>query len=281
MNVLERTNMKRIIFVMLCLVMSACSNQPIEKEEPVTLRLTTTTSVNDSGLMEYLRPYILEDLNMNLEIVSLGSGAAMEAGKRGDADVLLVHSPSAEKIFVEDGYGLKRSTFMYNFFVIVGPKKYKERFKNFSAMHAFLLIYVDYTFVSRGDNSGTYNKELSIWESTELDYDSLSKDTNFYFSSGSGMGDTLIMASEKQAFTLTDLSTFLSMKEKLDLDVLISSSHDLINDYSIIVINPDKVKNVNSVVALKFEEWMLSEKALNLISEYGKEEYKQSLFFTY
>lgn len=273
--------MKRIIFVMLCLVMSACSNQPIEKEEPVTLRLTTTTSVNDSGLMEYLRPYILEDLNMNLEIVSLGSGAAMEAGKRGDADVLLVHSPSAEKIFVEDGYGLKRSTFMYNFFVIVGPKKYKERFKNFSAMHAFLLIYVDYTFVSRGDNSGTYNKELSIWESTELDYDSLSKDTNFYFSSGSGMGDTLIMASEKQAFTLTDLSTFLSMKEKLDLDVLISSSHDLINDYSIIVINPDKVKNVNSVVALKFEEWMLSEKALNLISEYGKEEYKQSLFFTY
>lgn len=281
MNVLERTNMKRIIFVMLCLVMSACSNQPIEKEEPVTLRLTTTTSVNDSGLMEYLRPYILEDLNMNLEIVSLGSGAAMEAGKRGDADVLLVHSPSAEKIFVEEGYGLKRSTFMYNFFVIVGPKKYKERFKNFSAMHAFLLIYVDYTFVSRGDNSGTYNKELSIWESTELDYDLLSKDTNFYFSSGSGMGDTLIMASEKQAFTLTDLSTFLSMKEKLDLDVLISSSHDLINDYSIIVINPDKVKNVNSVVALKFEEWMLSDKALNLISEYGKEEYKQSLFFTY
>lgn len=273
--------MKRIIFVMLCLVMSACSNQPIEKEEPVTLRLTTTTSVNDSGLMEYLRPYILEDLNMNLEIVSLGSGAAMEAGKRGDADVLLVHSPSAEKIFVEDGYGLKRSTFMYNFFVIVGPKKYKERFKNFSAMHAFLLIYVDYTFVSRGDNSGTYNKELSIWESTELDYDLLSKNTDFYFSSGSGMGDTLLMASEKQAFTLTDLSTFLSMKEKLDLDVLISSGHDLINDYSIIVINPDKVENVNSEAALMFEEWMLSDKALNLISEYGKEEYNQPLFFTY
>ena len=130
--------MKRIIFVMLCLVLSACSNQPIEIEEPTNLRLTTTTSVNDSGLMEYLRPYILEDLNMNLEIVSLGSGAAIEAGQRGDADVLLVHSPSAEKTFVEEGYGLKRSTFMYNFFVIVGPEEYKEEFKNLSAMNAFL-----------------------------------------------------------------------------------------------------------------------------------------------
>lgn len=278
-NVLERTDMKRFIFV-LCFILTACSLQS-SKSETITLRLTTTTSVNDSGLMEYLRPYILEDLNMNLEIVSLGSGAAMEAGKRGDADVLLVHSPIEEEAFIKNGYGLKRSTFMYNFFVIVGPKKYKERFKNFSAMHAFLLIYVDYTFVSRGDNSGTYKKELSIWESTELDYDSLSKNTDFYFSSGSGMGDTLIMASEKQAFTLTDLSTFLSMKEKLDLDVLISSSHDLINDYSIIVINPDKVENVNSEAALMFEEWMLSDKALNLISEYGKEEYNQPLFFTY
>lgn len=273
--------MKRFIFVMLCLVLSACSNQPIEKEEPTNLRLTTTTSVNDSGLMEYLRPYILEDLNMNLEIVSLGSGAAIEAGQRGDADVLLVHSPSAEKTFVEEGYGLKRSTFMYNFFVIVGPEVYKEVFKNLSAMNAFLLIYKNYPFISRGDNSGTHSKEKNIWKSTELDYDVVSQDTSFYYSSGSGMGDTLIMASEKQAFTLTDLSTFLSMKDKLDLEVIIDSSNDLINDYSIIVINPDKVENVNSEAALKFEEWMLSEKALNLIAEYGKEEYNQSLFFTY
>jgi len=273
-------NMKQLLLIFLFVFLTSCSSESI-KHETINLRLTTTTSVNDSGLMEYLRPYIFEDLNINLEIVSLGSGAAMEAGKRGDADVLLVHSPDEEETFIKNGYGLKRSTFMYNFFVIVGPEKYKSRFNNFSAMHAFLLIYVDYTFVSRGDNSGTYQKELSIWKSTELDYELLSKDTDFYFSSGSGMGDTLIMASEKQAFTLTDLSTFLSMKDKLELDVLISSSHDLINDYSIIVINPEKVKNVNSEAALEFEKWMLSEKGLKLIAEYGKEEYNLSLFNTY
>lgn len=273
--------MKQFIFIVLCLVLTACSNQPVEEVEPINLRLTTTTSVNDSGLMEYLRPYILEDININLEIVSLGSGAAIEAGQRGDADVLLVHSPSAEETFIKDGYGLKRSTFMYNFFVIVGPEEYKEEFKNLSAVDAFILIYKNYPFISRGDNSGTHNKEKNIWKSTDLDYDVVSKDTSFYISSGSGMGDTLIMASEKQAFTLTDLATFLSMKDKLDLEVIIDSSNDLINDYSIIVINPDKVENVNSDAGLMFEEWMLSEKALNLISEYGKEEYNQSLFFTY
>ena len=135
--------------------------------------------------------------------------------------------------------------------------------------------------MSRGDNSGTHSKEKNIWESTKLDYDVLSQDTSFYYSSGSGMGDTLIMASEKQAFTLTDLSTFLSMKDKLNLEVIVDSSKDLLNDYSVIVINPEKVENVNSEAALKFEEWMLSEKALNLISEYGKDKYNQSLFFTY
>ena len=273
--------MKRLIVVALCLSLFGCTSQAVVKEEPVNLRLTTTTSVNDSGLMEYLRPYILEDLNMNLEIVSLGSGAAIEAGQRGDADVLLVHSPAAEETFIKDGYGLKRSTFMYNFFVIVGPAEYKDEFKDLSAADAFLKIYKNYPFVSRGDNSGTHSKEKNIWESTKLDYDVLSQDTSFYYSSGSGMGDTLIMASEKQAFTLTDLSTFLSMKDKLNLEVIVDSSKDLLNDYSVIVINPEKVENVNSEAALKFEEWMLSEKALNLISEYGKDKYNQSLFFTY
>ncbi len=132
--------MKRLIVVALCLSLFGCTSQAVVKEEPVNLRLTTTTSVNDSGLMEYLRPYILEDLNMNLEIVSLGSGAAIEAGQRGDADVLLVHSPAAEETFIKDGYGLKRSTFMYNFFVIVGPEEYKDEFKDLSAADAFLLI---------------------------------------------------------------------------------------------------------------------------------------------
>jgi len=170
---------------------------------------------------------------------------------------------------------------MYNFFVIVGPNNDPAIIKDLSAKDAFLKIYEHKSlFVSRGDNSGTHSKEKNIWKSTNLIYDEISIDTSFYVSSGSGMGNTLIMANEKQAYTLTDLATFLSMQDKLDLEVIVSESPDLRNDYSIIVINPEKVENVDSETALKFEEWMLSDKALELIAEFGKEEYKQALFFT-
>lgn len=273
--------MKRLFisFVVYLIFLSGCAVE--EKEPPKTLRLTTTTSVNDSGLLEYLRPYILEEANINLEIVSLGSGAALEAGKRGDADVLLVHSPAAEKKFVEEGYGIKRSTFMYNFFVIVGPSGDPAKITGLSAADAFKKIEsVKSAFISRGDNSGTHSKEKAIWKLAGLDAEVVSADTSFYVSAGSGMGATLTMASEKQAYTLTDLATFLSMKDKLTLKVIVSESPDLKNDYSIIVINPDKVANVDDETAKAFEEWMLSERALKLIAEYGKETYGETLFFT-
>lgn len=273
--------MKRLIigFVVCLIFLSGCTVE--EKEPPKTLRLTTTTSVNDSGLLEYLRPYILEEANINLEIVSLGSGAALEAGKRGDADVLLVHSPAAEKTFVDEGYGIKRSTFMYNFFVIVGPSGDPAQIKDLSAADAFKKIEsAKSPFISRGDNSGTHSKEKAIWKLAGLDAEVVSADTSFYVSAGSGMGATLTMASEKQAYTLTDLATFLSMKDKLSLKVIVSESPDLKNDYSIIVINPDKVANVDVETAKAFERWMLSEKALKLIAEYGKETYGETLFFT-
>lgn len=273
--------MKRLFisFVVYLIFLSGCAVE--EKEPPKTLRLTTTTSVNDSGLLEYLRPYILEEANINLEIVSLGSGAALEAGKRGDADVLLVHSPAAEKKFVEEGYGIKRSTFMYNFFVIVGPSGDPAKITGLSAADAFKKIEsVKSAFISRGDNSGTHSKEKAIWKLAGLDAEVVSADTSFYVSAGSGMGATLTMASEKQAYTLTDLATFLSMKDKLTLKVIVSESPDLKNDYSIIVINPDKVANVDDETAKAFEEWMLSDRALKLIAEYGKETYGETLFFT-
>lgn len=275
--------MKRIAVIITSLLfLSACTTPtaPTQKEAARTLRLTTTTSVNDSGLMEYLRPYLLEDTNITLEIVSLGSGAAIEAGQRGDADVLLVHSPAAEDKFVEEGYGVKRTTFMYNYFVIVGPSEDPEMIKDMSAKDAFEKIYAfKALFVSRGDNSGTHSKEKAIWKLIGLDYDTLSLETDFYVSAGSGMGDTLMMASEKQAYTLTDLATFLSMKDKLDLEVLVSASEDLRNDYSVIVINPQKVANVHSDTATRFETWMTSQKALDLIAEYGKDTYGEALFF--
>ena len=275
----------KALSILLVLILFGCQVQEVEEpivpEEPKVLRLTTTTSVNDSGLMEYLRPYLLEEANIEMEIVSMGSGAAIEAGQRGDADVLLVHSPAAEKTFVEEGYGIQRSTFMYNFFVIVGPESDPAGVKDLSAKDAFIKIRdAKSKFVSRGDNSGTHSKEKAIWKLAELDYDSLSTETDFYVSAGTGMGATLTMANEQEAYTLTDLATYLSMQDQLSSKVIVSASPDLRNDYSVIVINPDKVTNVDAETAKAFETWMLSESTLKLIAEYGKDTYGEALFFT-
>ena len=287
MQTSERGSMFRLkaLSILLVLILFGCQVQEVEEpivpEEPKVLRLTTTTSVNDSGLMEYLRPYLLEEANIEMEIVSMGSGAAIEAGQRGDADVLLVHSPAAEKTFVEEGYGIQRSTFMYNFFVIVGPESDPAGVKDLSAKDAFIKIRdAKSKFVSRGDNSGTHSKEKAIWKLAELDYDSLSTETDFYISAGTGMGATLTMASEQEAYTLTDLATYLSMQDQLSSKVIVSASPDLRNDYSVIVINPDKVTNVDAETAKAFETWMLSESTLKLIAEYGKDTYGEALFFT-
>lgn len=278
--------MKKIIVLLLSVfLLTACSSAPVEEEvtlpEASTLRLTTTTSVNDSGLIEYLRPYLLAEENMTLEVVSVGSGAAIEAGMNGDADVILVHSPAAEDTFVADGYGIARTSFMHNFFVIVGPKDDPAGLANMSATDALAALDTQKTskFVSRGDNSGTHSKEKAIWKLTGLNYDTVSVDTSYYVSAGAGMGDILVMASELQAYTLTDLATFLSMKDDLDLDVIVDQGNDLINVYSIIVVNPDKVSNTDVDTAKRFEAWMTKQSTLDLIAQYGVEEYGQALFF--
>lgn len=253
------------------------SNENTSEEKIV--KLTTTTSVNDSGLMDYLRDDFKKDTGLEMEIVSKGTGAAIEDAKAGNADVILVHSKDAEEKFIEEGYGLERKSFMHNFFVIVGPKDDPAGIKEKDAEEAFKLINEkDEKFVSRGDESGTHNKELKIWEKAGIDVDELSKKDN-YNSLGDGMGATLTFASENNAYTLTDLSTFLTMENDLDLEVLVDQSDALKNVYSIIIVNPDKVKGTNPDVAKKFQDWMLSDKAKKLISEYGKEEYGQQLFF--
>lgn len=278
--------MKKIIVLLLSVfLLTACSSAPVEEEvtlpEASTLRLTTTTSVNDSGLIEYLRPYLLAEENMTLEVVSVGSGAAIEAGMNGDADVILVHSPAAEDTFVADGYGIARTSFMHNFFVIVGPKDDPAGLANMSATDALAALDTQKTskFVSRGDNSGTHSKEKAIWKLTGLNYDTVSVDTSYYVSAGAGMGDTLVMASELQAYTLTDLATFLSMKDDLDLEVIVDEGADLINVYSVIVVNPDKVDNTDVDTAKRFETWITSDSTLDLIAEYGIDTYGQALFF--
>lgn len=253
------------------------SNENTSEEKIV--KLTTTTSVNDSGLMDYLRDDFKKDTGLEMEIVSKGTGAAIEDAKAGNADVILVHSKDAEEKFIEEGYGLERKSFMHNFFVIVGPKDDPAVIKGKDAEDAFKAISDSASkFVSRGDESGTHNKEKKIWEAAGVDLSNLETMDN-YNSLGDGMGATLTFASENNAYTLTDLSTFLTMENDLDLEVLVDQSDALKNVYSIIIVNPDKVKGTNPDVAKKFQDWMLSDKASKLISEYGKEEYGQQLFF--
>lgn len=253
------------------------SNENTSEEKIV--KLTTTTSVNDSGLMDYLRDDFKKDTGLEMEIVSKGTGAAIEDAKAGNADVILVHSKDAEEKFIEEGYGLERKSFMHNFFVIVGPKDDPAGIKGKDAEEAFKLISDNAArFVSRGDDSGTHKKEKKIWEQAGVDLANLETMDN-YSSLGDGMGATLTFASENGGYALTDLATFLSMENDLDLEVLVDQSDALKNVYSIIIVNPDKVKGTNPDVAKKFQDWMLSDKAKKLISEYGKEEYGQQLFF--
>ncbi|NLY73449.1 MAG: solute-binding protein [Tissierellia bacterium] len=243
------------------------------------LRLTTTTSVNDSGLMDYLMEYLYEDTGIKVEIVSKGSGAAIEDGRVGNADIILVHSPAAEKEFVEEGYGVERKTFMHNFFVIVGPEEDPAAIKGLSAEEAFKAIMdSDELFVSRGDESGTHKKEENIWAAAGFDMEDIIERDN-YNALGDGMGATLTFSSEKAGYTLTDLATFLSMESDLALEVLVDSSDSLKNEYSLILVDPEVVDGTNPELAIEFQDWMLSEKALELISKYGQEKYGQSLFF--
>lgn len=243
------------------------------------LRLTTTTSVNDSGLMDYLMEYLYEDTGIKVEIVSKGSGAAIEDGRVGNADIILVHSPAAEKEFVEEGYGVERKTFMHNFFVIVGPEDDPAGIKGLSAEEAFKAIMdSDELFVSRGDESGTHKKEENIWAAAGFDMEDIIERDN-YNALGDGMGATLTFSSEKAGYTLTDLATFLSMESDLALEVLVDSSDSLKNEYSLILVDPEVVDGTNPELAIEFQDWMLSDKALELISKYGQEKYGQSLFF--
>ena len=242
------------------------------------IRLSTTTSVNDSGLMTYLQPYFEQDTGYKLEITSAGTGAAIEKGKTGDADILLVHAKSSEEDFIKAGYSKERIPFMYNYFIVAGPKEDPAGVKACTtAADAFKKIAGgNYTFISRGDKSGTNTAELNIWKAAALSPDP-AKDT-WYISAGQGMGACLNMAEEKQAYILTDKATFLTNKKTLEN--LLEKSDDMKNTYSMLIISTDKWPDTNVAGAQAFVDWMTGDKGKQLINSYGVKEYGQQLFFT-
>ena len=245
--------------------------------ENPTIRLSTTTSVNDSGLLPYLLPVFEGKTGYKVEVQSAGTGAAIQKAIDGNADLILVHAKASEEEFIDGGYGVERLPFMYNFFVIVGPKDDPAGIADCEdAASAFAKIRESESkFISRGDESGTHKAELKIWGDNAPD----AAADSWYISAGQGMGACLTMASEQQAYCLTDKATFLSMEAELNLGLLLEKGDDMKNTYSLIAVNPEKIDGLNVDGAQAFIDWMLSDEASELIAKYGQEQYGVSLFY--
>ena len=241
------------------------------------IRVSTTTSVNDSGLLGSLIPVFEKATGYTVEVQSAGTGAAIQAAKDGNADLILVHSKASEEAFVSEGYGVERIPFMYNYFVVVGPEADPAAIAgSANAAEAFgKIASTESKFVSRGDDSGTHKAELKIWGDNTPDAETAS----WYISAGQGMGACLTMASEQGAYCLTDKATFLSNKADLDLEIILAEGEDMKNTYSLIECNPEKLDDINTDGAKAFIDWMLSDETSDLIAKYGEEEYGQALFY--
>ncbi len=240
--------------------------------------LATTTSTQDSGLLDVLIPDFESRTGFSVKIVAVGSGAAMKMGQEGNADVLLVHSPSAEKTFMADGYGSDRRLVMHNDFILVGSAAGPAGLKTAaSAVDAFQKIAASGAqFISRGDQSGTNTKELSLWKSAGLD--PKGQAASWYVESGQGMGATLTIASEKGAYTLTDRATFLANQSNLSLDILYQGDNALLNVYHVIIVSREKWPNSNLDGATAFADYLVSPGTQALIGSYGVDKYGQQLF---
>ncbi|MBI4302851.1 MAG: substrate-binding domain-containing protein [Chloroflexi bacterium] len=280
--------MKAVKFLSACLLLFigliavlGCSSRATSPLPPQQrLRVATTTSLYDTGLWSYLEPMFEKKYKVELDVLYAGTGIALEYGKRGDVDVITVHDKAAEEKFVADGYGVQRIPFAYNYFLIVGPKTDPAGIKGMSPEEAFkkLMATGSGTFISRGDNSGTHSKEKAVWKSAGLDYEAFRKAGSWYIDAGKGMGPTLLMASEKGAYTLTDMGTYLTFKGKLDLVPIVDKGSIFLNVYSAMAVNPNKVSGVKADMANNLVSFLTSPEVQKLIGDYGVKEYGLQLF---
>jgi tungstate transport system substrate-binding protein len=263
------------IVAIAALAVSACgdddetaSSQP----ERGTLLLATTTSTRDSGLLDELLPSFERDSGCSVKTLAVGSGEAMELGERDDADVLLVHSPEDEQAFMEEKHGASREPVMHNDFVLVGPAGDPAKVRDAGDAPDALsrIARAESEFASRGDDSGTHAKELSLWETAGIE-----PGGSWYVETGQGMGETLTIAGQKQAYTLSDRGTFLAT-DNLDAELLLEGGKELLNPYHVIVVEGDEV---NRDCAERFSDWITSGPVQKQIGDFGVAEYGEPLFF--
>lgn len=247
-------------------------------EEPQNkdIILATTTSTVDSGLLDVLVPVFEKQTGYRVKTISVGTGQALAMGEKGEADVLLVHAPDSEKKLVDAGVVSNYQLVMHNDFIVVGPADDPAGIKGKPSVEAFAAIATKKAlFISRGDDSGTHKKELSIWKKAEV----TPKGEPWYQETGQGMGATLLMASEKNAYTLTDRGTYLAQKTNLKLDILSQGDPSLLNIYHVMEVNVEKFDKVNAKGAKAFVAFMIDPKTQEMIGLFGKDKFGEPLFF--
>lgn len=266
-----------LITIIALIILSSFLVVPSVDAQQKNIILATTTSTQDSGLLDVLIPIFEKKTGYFVKTIAVGSGQAMAMGQKGEADVLLVHSPAAEKKFIEDGYGINRRLIMHNDFIVVGSSTDPAKIKGIkSTTEVFKKIAATQTlFMSRGDNSGTHAKEKAIWKAAAVKYEG----EKWYQQTGLGMGQTLNVASEKRAYTLADRGTYLALKKNLALDILAEGDAILLNIYHVIEVNPTKFPKVNAPGGKAFADFMVSKETQDIVKTFGVDKFGSPLFF--
>ncbi len=246
------------------------------RERVERLLIATTTSLYDTGLWAYMEPMFEDQYGVELDILYAGTGKAMEWGMRGDVDVVVVHDRAREETFIADGYGLSRTPFAYNFFVIVGPPEDPAGIRDMEPQDAFIALSQNATipFISRGDESGTHAQEQRLWAAAGLDYETIRTSGDWYVEAAAGMGPTLNMANEMRGYALADIATFLAYQGDVDLEIIIGSGDAMRNVYAVIPLSTAR----NTDMAQNMVTFLTSPETQELIGSYGVVEWGQQLF---
>lgn len=291
LNSLNRKNILLVIIILVVvLVASFWFMKP--KTQKINLIVSTTTSLYETGLLDILKKdFEIKHQEYNVSFISQGTGLAIETAKRGDADMILVHAPSQERAFLEEGYGVNRKIFAYNYFIIVGPKSDPAGILGMLPTDAMQVIAEEgekgnALWVSRGDNSGTHSKEKYLWGEAEISLDEIKEQTideiseRWYIEAGTGMTATLQLANQKNAYTLTDVATYLKNRESgnIQLEIMVESGKETLNVYSAIACNPEIISGVKFDESMLFIKFLVSEETLEPLEDFGKENFNVALF---
>jgi len=261
---------------LIVLVVAFCAVASSRPQNSRSIILATTTSTQDSGLLDVLIPRFEKEWRIDVKVIAVGTGAALRMASTGDADVVLVHAPASEQRYVDSGDLIDGRLVMHNDFVIVGPSDDPARIKNLTSINeAMRAIAARAGFVSRGDDSGTHSQELTLWAAAGINPKSLAQREE----TGQGMGATLNIADQKRAYTLTDRGTYLSQRRSLGLVILFQGGQSLRNIYHVYAVNPGKHPGARSAEAHLLIEFLVSAPIQRMISDFGRDKYGEPLFF--